>query len=356
MKISRCFNILRISIIFFICIGLLAPSFLYAQEEIDNQLDTLIQTGIDKVNKEEIDEALRAFQNIIDLDRESPIGYFYTAALYKALMQDYRTTVFNDKFDYYINEAIKKGEKLVKKDKENDLAYFYLGGAYGYRAIHKSEKGKWFGAFVDAEKGVNCLEKALSLNPELYDAYYGLGVYKYWRSVKSQVLWFLPFFDDERQKGINEIQLAIAQGNYSRIEAKGALVTILRNEGFYDKALHLTNEILGEYPENIYAMRTKGIILVELKRWNEATEIFTRLLEQIENRECKEPGAKMELEYYLALIHYEQEKTYENKKGYEKLTQLKEKLKEEAENEILNEMLNKVVFSKKDVKQSDKEI
>jgi tetratricopeptide (TPR) repeat protein len=338
----RFLNILKISIIFFICLGLFAPFSLYAQEEIDKRMDILIQAGIDKIHKEEIDEALRAFQNIIDSDKENPIGYFYTAALYQVLMQNYRTMAFNDKFDYYINEAIKKGEKLVKKDKDNEQAYFYLGGSYGYRAINKSEKGNWFGAFVDAVKGADYLEKALDINPKLYDAYYGFGVYKYWRSVKSHVLWFLPFFEDERQKGINEIQRAIARGNYSRIEAKGALVTIYRNEQLYERALKLNDEILKEYPENIYAIRDKGIILIELKRWDEATLIFNKLAERLKKSRWREPEAKMEIEYYLTLIYQKLGKMNEYKRGCENLTQLMTKLDRKNISETINKLIIKV--------------
>lgn len=337
----RLLKIIKILIIFSLCIEFLSPSPLYSQTEIDKRLDMLIHTGIDKVNKEKIDEALKTFQNIIDSDRESPIGYFYTAALYEVLMQNYRTRTFNDKFDFYINKAIKKGEKLIKKDKNNDLAYFYLGGSYGYRAIHKSEKGNWFGAFVDAVKGTDSIEKALSINPQLYDAYYGLGVYKYWRSAKSQVLWFLPFFKDERQAGINEIQRAIARGNYSRIEAKGALITIYRNEELYDRALNLTDEILREYPESIYAMRNKGIILVELKRWNKAIEIFNKLAEWLRKSSWKGPEAKMEIEYYLTLIYHEQGKMNEYKRGCEKLIRLTKKLKRRTVSETINELIKK---------------
>ncbi|HUU49958.1 MAG TPA: hypothetical protein VMW81_03235 [Nitrospinota bacterium] len=337
------FNIIiRISITSFIFIGLFAPFSLYAQKEIDKRIEMLIQTGIDKVNKEKTDEALKAFRNIIDSEKESPIGYFYTAALYQVLMQNYRTMVFNDKFDYYINEAIEKGEKLVKNDKDNDLAYFYLGGSYGYRAINKTEKGNWFGAFVDAVKGADYLEKALDINPKLYDAYYGLGVYKYWRSVKSRVLWFLPFFGDERQKGIDEMQRAIAQGSYSRIEAKGALVTILLNEGLYDSALHFTNEILSEYPENINAIRDKGIILVELKRWDEATLIFNKLAERLKESRWKGPEAKMEIEYYLTLIYQKLGKMNEYKRGCENLIQLTKKLERKNLSETINELIIKV--------------
>ena len=337
-------HIKKISVILFIWLGLAFPGLLFAGNGADKCLDTLIYQGIEMVHRERIDEALTIFKKIIEKDEESPVGYFYIAALYEVLMQNYKTRVFSKEFDYYVSKAIKLGEELVRKEKNNAWAYFYLGGAYGYRAIDKSETGNWFGAFLDASKGADNLENALAINPELFDAYYGFGVYKYWRSVKSKSLWFLPFFDDERRMGINEIKMAISYGKYSKVTAKSALIGIYYNEKEYYKALAVIDEILCDYPHDIHAMKMKAVIFNDLSRKEEAVLLFEKISERLQNSRWKETGVALEVQYYLALIHYEQNRVSEYKENCEKLARMKKALKKEEKSEAINELLHRVAF------------
>ena len=341
MKLKK---IIKIVIISFIWSGFVFSGPAFAGVTINGRVDRLIHKGIHKVHKEDVEGALLAFKEIIKQDEENPIGYFYIAALYEVLMQNYRTRVFSEKFYYYIDRAIELGEKQVEADRNDPWALFYLGGSYGYRAIDRSETGNWFGAFLDAGKGAEYLERAIRIKPELYDAHYGFGVYKYWRSVKSKVLWFLPGFDDEREVGIQQIKIAIKMGKYSRVTAKGALIGIYYNEKDYKNALSLIEEVVRQYPNDIYALRMKGVILYETKRLEEATLIFNRLSERLKNSQWKGSGVELEVQYYLTLAHYNLEKMYEYKQGCERLTRLRKKLKNKAKSETLNELLHKVAF------------
>ena len=86
-------HIKKISVILFIWLGLAFPGLLFAGNGADKCLDTLIYQGIEMVHRERIDEALTIFKKIIEKDEESPVGYFYIAALYEVLMQNYKTRV-----------------------------------------------------------------------------------------------------------------------------------------------------------------------------------------------------------------------------------------------------------------------
>ena len=337
-------NKLKIIFVFCLCLWLLFPGSLLAKKRItiDSRLNMTILSGIDKVNRGEYEEAMKLFKQVIEQDKESPLGYFYTAAVYEVLMQNYRNRSFNKKFNFYINGAIEKGEQLAKKYQNDELLYFYLGGAYGYRAIDRGEAGNWFGAFVDAVKGAEYLEKAIEINPTLYDAYYGFGVYKYWRSVKSKVLWFLPFFTDERQAGINDIRLAISRGQYAQNEAIVVLAGIYRNEKDYHAALELTETLLAKYPDSIHTLRLKGIILVDLERWTEAAQIFDKLQGQLKNDTWGSPETEMEIEYYITLIHLKQKRIIEYKKGCKRLLELKEKVRRQPHNDTIAQMIKDI--------------
>jgi tetratricopeptide (TPR) repeat protein len=331
-------------IILFMGLVLVFPSSLLAHKRIRmyRSLNLSIQTGIDKIYRGEYDGALEAFQQIIKKDEESPVGYFYTAAFYEVMMQSFRNRSYEEQFDFYINEAIKKGEKLLWVYKDDEWLYFYLGGSYGYRAIDRTETGNWFGAFSDAVRGATYLEKAIEINPELFDAYYGFGVYKYWRSVKSKVLWFLPFFEDERKTGISDIELAINKGQYSQYEAMGALVSIYRNENNYVKALDLTQAILEKYPDNIHALRMKGILYVDLKKWDEASSVFQELSRKLNESKWQSSISHLEILYYFTFIDFQQQKAESCVQGCMKLLNFKDDMDDYAKSDTMISLRKKI--------------
>lgn len=317
-----------IFIILFMSMVLFFPSSLLAHKriKISRELNTMIHSGIDKVYRGEYMEALEVFQRIIMEDRQSPVGYFYAAAFYEVMMQNFRNRSLEEKFNFYINEAIERGENLLESYDDDEWLYFYVGGSYGYRAIDRSGTGNWFGAFKDAVKGADYLEKAIKINPRLYDAYFGLGVYKYWRSVKCRVLWFLPFFKDERQAGISEIELAINRGEYSKYEAMSALITIYRNEKDSRKALFWTEAILEKYPSELNALRTKAILYADLKRWNESCLIFDKVSERVEKSRWKCMATDLEIQYYVTFSQFHQQKNKLCVMGCMKLMQFKDQM------------------------------
>lgn len=332
-------------IIILLTVLLLAfPSSLFAYEtiRISGRLDARIRSGIDKVQKGEYDEALETFQQIIKRHPESPVGYFYTAALYEVLMQNFRNRIFAEKFDFYINKAIQKGEERLGENKKDAWLYFYLGGSYGYRAIDRSETGHWFGAFSDALKGADYLDRAIKLNPELYDAYYGFGVYKYWRSVKSKILWFLPFVNDERESGIKDIYLAISKGRYSKYQALGTLIGIYQNEKKYEKALGVAESILEAYPENLYALKMKAILYADLEKWDEAASAFSIISKKLEHHKWQSATSELELNYYVTLIEFQEQKLESCVLGCLKLIKAKDEVKDYARSDTFIELREKI--------------
>ncbi|MFQ5893767.1 MAG: hypothetical protein ACE5H5_05585, partial [Nitrospinota bacterium] len=150
-------------------------------------IEALITQGIKLFTNEHLTEALATFQKIIDRNEEDPKGYFYKAAAYGVTMMDYKTRAFEGEFNHYIELALAKAGDRVKMNNNDAEAHFYLGGAYGYRGIDKTIVGSWLGAFLDGTRGIFHLQKAVALNEDYYDAYYGIGSYHYWVSAKAGI-------------------------------------------------------------------------------------------------------------------------------------------------------------------------
>ena len=264
-------------------------------------VEAIIRKGIELFTNERMEDALALFQKIIDRDREDPRGYFYKAAVFSVTMLDYKTRHFEPQFNRYIDLAIEKAESRLTSNDRDAEAHFYLGGAYGYRGIDKTMVGGWLGAFIDGTRGVFHLQKALGLNPKYYDAYYGLGAYHYWVSAKSSILWFLPFFADERARGIEELRLASDKGRYSMYEARGTLVTVLMNEKRWKEALAEVEVLLDKFPNDLSSRIQRGTILAELGRWDEVERDFKWVKAFLATKPFHGFMRDMETEYYLAL-------------------------------------------------------
>jgi hypothetical protein len=156
-------------------------------------VDSIILRGMQLVHNDSTMEAVEEFKKLIELFPEDPIGYFYVSASIQIMMDDFRNYSHMDQFNEHMDKAIQAAERKKKHGNLTAYDYLYFGGAVGYRGIHKALTGNWMGAFVDGLKGKGYLEDALKLDPELYDVYYGLGSYHFWKSLKAKIFWWLPF-------------------------------------------------------------------------------------------------------------------------------------------------------------------
>ncbi|MGB7062509.1 MAG: tetratricopeptide repeat protein [Candidatus Zixiibacteriota bacterium] len=269
------------------------------------EVDSIILRGVELVHADSALEAVEEFKKLIGNFPDDPIGYFYVSASLQMLMDDFRNYTYAEEFDRYMDMAIKKAEK--KKEQGNLTAqdYLYFGGAVGFRGIHKALTGNWMGAFVDGLKGKGYLEKALELDPELYDVYYGLGSYHFWKSLKSKIFWWLPFVADNRQKGIDMIKLSIEKGKFSAEDAKLALVRIWVENKEYDKAFAMIDELRKKYPNKPFILWLLAQAQLENQMYDGAISTYQVLFEALTSSPYYHPAGEVECRYFLALTYYE---------------------------------------------------
>jgi tetratricopeptide (TPR) repeat protein len=269
------------------------------------QVDSIIQRGLDLVHTDSTDQAVDEFKKLIDIFPDDPIGYFYVAASIQYMMDNYRNYSYQDEFNKYMDLAIKTAEAKSKQKHLTAEDYLYLGGAIGYRGIHKALTGNWPGAFVDGLKGKGYLEDALKLNPKLYDVYYGLGSYHFWKSLKSRIFWWLPFVADNRQKGIDMIKLAIERGKFSRDDAELALVRIWVENKEYDKAFAQIKMLQKKHLDKPYLLWFLGQAQRDNQMYDGAIQTYQQLLEVLRSSPYYSPAGEVECRYDLAQTYYD---------------------------------------------------
>jgi tetratricopeptide (TPR) repeat protein len=143
--------------------------------------------------------------------------------------------------------------ELRKKNPGESEIDLYLGGALGIRGLVNLYEGNLITSYFDGKNAVKALNEALRKNPELIDAYLGLGQFEYYCSKFSGVLRFFLFLSGDENKALKWLELASAEGVYSALPAKIFLSTIYTNhKKNLSKALPYVNEIYFLYPESFY--------------------------------------------------------------------------------------------------------
>jgi tetratricopeptide (TPR) repeat protein len=276
-----------------------------AQEAAQKDFYSLFKATLDKYHNEKFDEAIAIANQIRQEYPHEPAGAFGLLATYQTIMRNYRVRLFESEFDSLLNLSIKLAEQGLKKNKKNGINYFYLGCAYGSRSIFYAQRGRWLDAFSDGTKVTTNFNKALAYAPDFYDSHYGLGLYKYWLGAKSKLLRILPFSRDSRQEGIEHIKLAIEKGNYLNIDGMFGLSAAYYNEGEYEKALEVSDNIYKLYPNNPSLLYRRGRILQALNRWQEAIVIFEKLQAILKSSEYQSISFQIDCLYQLAKCHFQ---------------------------------------------------
>jgi hypothetical protein len=158
-------------------------------------------------------------------------------------------------FNASVERAIRATEAWVDRDPENPEAWFYLGGAYGARVQWRVLRGEKVSAARDGKRIKQSLERAIELEPGLDDAYFGLGLYKYYADVApaaARILRFLLLLPGgDREEGLREMLRARSRGRLLQGEADYQLhIIYLWYERQPRRALELLAGLQARYPGN----------------------------------------------------------------------------------------------------------
>jgi tetratricopeptide (TPR) repeat protein len=221
--------------------------------------------------------ALKKTRQLVKSEPDNPLGYFLLGTIYQSISEEFRTDRFGDKVTGNLDRAINMAEKFKDSEPENPDWFFICGASYGYRALYRAFHGSWWGAFRDGSRSSSNLKKCLEIDSTYYDAYLGLGAYKYYKTIKSKLFLWLPFVSDRREEGINDIRKVIEDGVLASYNARESLLRILYEEGRYQDGAILADSLLQLNPKNIYCLLFNVLCLTELNQLDEASEKLNRL-------------------------------------------------------------------------------
>ncbi len=158
------------------------------------------------------------------------------------------------KFFALADKAIELAQGEVAQRDSAEMR-FYAGMGYALRArLHGLRDEKR----ATARNGVKAREhlmRAVELDPNFADAYTGLGLYNYYVDTLSGIAKVLRFFmgipGGSKEKGVVQLERAIAGGTLTKVEARFYLAKSLRNyERNYQRGLELMRPLVEQHPQN----------------------------------------------------------------------------------------------------------
>jgi tetratricopeptide (TPR) repeat protein len=176
-------------------------------------------------------------------------------AIWWKIQLDPQSETFDAEFSTAVDAAIASTEAWTAREAESAEAWFYMGAAYAARVQWRVLRGHKLSAARDGKRILQALEKAIELDPALDDAYFGMGMYKYYADVAPAAARMLRFLlllpGGDRKEGLTEMLRARARGKLLQGEADYQLSLIyLWYEEETARAIHLLEGLRAQYPGN----------------------------------------------------------------------------------------------------------
>ena len=176
-------------------------------------------------------------------------------ALWWRIQLDPDSLALDAEFSNAADRAIASTEAWVERDEQSAEAWFYMGAAYAVRVQWRVLRDEKLSAARDGKRILKALEQSLELDPGLDDAYFGMGMYKYYADVAPaaarflRALLFLPGGD--RKLGLEQMLRARSRGKLLQGEAEYQLhIIYLWYERQTKRALEILADLRQQYPGN----------------------------------------------------------------------------------------------------------
>jgi hypothetical protein len=176
-------------------------------------------------------------------------------ALWWRILIDPDNRSLDDDFSAGVEHAIARTQAWTERSPRDAEPWFYLGAAYAARVQWRVLRDERIAAARDGKRIRDALDEAIALNPSLDDAYFGLGMYKYYADVAPAAARFLRMLlllpGGDREEGLREMLRARNRGRLLQGEADYQLHLIyLWYERQTDRALQLLESLHEQYPGN----------------------------------------------------------------------------------------------------------
>lgn len=260
-------------------------------EPLPEDLKLLSKKGIDAIYSVDIPEARKNFSEALAKYPDHPYPHFGMAMTKWATLEyleDESDPKLDQEYAQMTDEAIDVGLKWIKKHPGDANAYLCLGGMYGLRARLAVLQHRWIKAYFDGKKAISNTKMALKIDPEMYDAYLGLGMYEYYAGTLSGVVKILAkfFLRGDAKEGIRLLNICKEKGYFNALAAKLLLIEIYTttNSPYMNRevAVKWSRELREAYPVHPQMHFVEIVSLYENRQYDESRRESLAYLRAVE--------------------------------------------------------------------------
>lgn len=213
------------------------------------------------------------------VEPRDPTGYYARVAISQMQLFGCEVAPAPAVLKRHTEEAVRVGGERVRANPNDVWGRYMYALALGSAASTAADEGSFWAAYRTGTEAISQLEEVLRREPGFADARLALGTYRFWRGAATRNWNWLPFLDDTRAQGINDIRRAQRDGATTTHTAAGMLVWALLREQHWNEALVVSSEITRRYPANRAFLTAHAEALTGLRRWNEAASAWTSVLQ-----------------------------------------------------------------------------
>ena len=218
-----------------------------------------------------IDEAIQVFCHIEQADPASPLGYVLEADanwwriyltegnltdpdVFESLSE--AITPYDREFQRLDTLAIQKAEAQIRSHRDQARARLYEGVAEALQARLEALRDHALGTARAGKRMRSLSLTAVRLDPALYDAYLGVGIYNYFEATLPGYVRMLRFLmrlpGGNRELGLEQLQMAADKGEITREEAQFHLGKNFSrtNERQYTRSIEIFRTMMHNHPDN----------------------------------------------------------------------------------------------------------
>jgi hypothetical protein len=218
------------------------------------------------------------------------------SAVWWRILLDPDNHILDAEFSAAVERAIRTTGAWTARAPGDPEAWFYHGGAYAARVQFRVLRNEKLAAARDGKRIKDALERAVALEPGLDDAYFGIGMYKYYADVAPAALKILRFLlllpGGDRKEGLDQMLRARNRGRLMRGEADYQLhVIYLWYEQAPGRALQILDSLHDRYPGNpLFLSQTAEIQDNSLHDVTASLDTWRTLLAAAREQRVNEPA------------------------------------------------------------------
>ena len=275
----------------------------------DRELDAKMKKGMDLLFRENFSAAIKLFEQIKKDYPNHPVGYFLTAAALDARMYFYLSADQEAEFMKNCEKAIEIGEALTQKNPRDTWVLFFTGGAYGYIGTFQTRYKRYITSFRNGWSGVTLLKQIHEMDNTFVDVLYGLGLYDYWSSKLSKLMWWMPGLGDKREEGINQLKRVASEGYYTSQPAAANLMWIYITENRQQEGIDIAQKMLQKYPSNRIFSFGLAEAYYYMGQYDKSERLFRYILDISDSEDFNNNVNALHCHLFLARI-YEKNKAW----------------------------------------------